>query len=254
VNHPVDYKDISLPIQQPGDDSSRLDASSGVNLVPLVRNFRIRTEVFSENSRDVQDGCVTPGERRLLRFDLLMQNVGDQDLVIGPPAVRPDLFVFSASHNHYHMRDFVEYRLLDIQAEDVKENYKQAICFFDSVRIADWARGDRQFHPGMCNQDQGLSAGWADLYRASIPCQYIVIDDVEDGSYSLLATANAQRIVGEATHIDNTICKGLRFDGNRVIETTSVYCQDWEIQHTNPEERTPEERDLCWSEALICWE
>jgi hypothetical protein len=254
--YPVGFQGIFLPIEQPPDESSdtEQDASNGVNLVPLIRNFRIQTQVFLENSRDVQDGCVTPGEHRLLRFDLLMQNIGDQDLVIGPPAVRPDLFVFSAGHNHYHMIDFVEYRLLDIESEEVTENYKQAICFFDSMRIADWARGNRQFNPGRCNQEQGLSAGWADLYRASISCQYIVVDDVKDGSYSLMATANAQRIVGEVTHMDNTICKALRFVGNRVSETSSDTCRDWEILHTDPDERTPEEKDLCRLEVMACWE
>jgi hypothetical protein len=240
--------------QQGGEDDPDQPALSGVNLAPTVRNFRVDTAVFSEASRDVQDGCVTPGEHRLLRFDLLMHNTGDQDLVIGSPADNPELFVWSAGHNHYHLTDFVEYRLLDASGFPVTENYKQAICFFDSLRIADWARGGRQFDPGRCNEEQGLSAGWADLYRASIPCQFIVIDAVADGSYSLTATANARLLIPEASYLDNMICTGLQFEGERVTVTESAICRSWAALLTHPDARTPEETDLCRSDGYACWE
>jgi hypothetical protein len=43
----------------------------GVNLVTRVRNFSIETRTFSASDHDVQDGCVTPGTHKLLRFDFL---------------------------------------------------------------------------------------------------------------------------------------------------------------------------------------
>lgn len=247
---------IFLPLQQEiGEDGEATQpASSGVNLEPAVRNFRVETAFFTESSRDVHDGCVTPGEHRLLRFDLLMQNTGGEDLVVGAPADNPELFVWSEGHNHYHLTDFVEYRLLDARGFQATENYKQAICFFDSLRIADWARGDRQFDPGRCNEDQGLSAGWADLYRASIPCQFIVIDDLPDGSYSLTATANARLLLPEESYLDNMTCTGLQFEGDRVAVAESPLCRSWETLLTHPDERTPEETDLCRSDGYACWE
>jgi hypothetical protein len=184
-----------------------------------------------------------------------MYNAGDQDLLIGSPADRPELFVWSSGHNHYHLVDFIEYQLYDIRYQKMKESYKQAICFFDSQRISNEARGTRQFSPGSCNTEQGLSAGWADLYRANITCQFIAIDEIPDGSYSLVATVNAQGVVEESSHLDNTICKSLRIEGDRVIETTGRFCTDWDILHTEPGQRTPEARDLCLSDShLICWE
>jgi len=254
--HFRDRLGIFLPLQQVEGEDPEADrqALSGVNLEPAVRKFRVEMAVFSESSRDVQDGCVTPGEHRLLRFDLLMQNTGDQDLVVGAPADRPELFVWSAGHNHYHLTDFVEYRLLDAGGFPVTENYKQAICFFDSLRIADWARGDRQFDPGRCNEDQGLSAGWADLYRASISCQFIVIDDIPDGGYSLTATANPRLLLPEASYLDNMTCTGLQFEGDRVTVTESDLCRSWEVLLTHPDKRSPEESDLCRSDGNACWE
>ncbi len=74
----------------------------GVSLVTIVRNFHSRRESFGPNDHDVQHGCVTPGQHRVLRFDFLSHNAGDADLVVGSPAARPDLFVWSAAHGHYN--------------------------------------------------------------------------------------------------------------------------------------------------------
>jgi hypothetical protein len=63
----------------------------GVNLVTRVRSFAISTQTFTANDHDVQDGCVTPGTHRIMRFDFLSYNAGNSDLVIGSPASRPDL-------------------------------------------------------------------------------------------------------------------------------------------------------------------
>jgi len=75
----------------------------GVNLVTRVRNFSIDQQTFLPSDHDVQDGCVTPGTHRLLRFDFLSYNAGTSDLVIGSPAARPDLFIWSPAHGHYHL-------------------------------------------------------------------------------------------------------------------------------------------------------
>src|SRR5262249_17853984 len=65
-----------------------------VNLVPVVRSFGISTETFTPTSPDVLDGVITPGTHRLMRFDFLSWNIGNQALAIGSPASRPELFVF----------------------------------------------------------------------------------------------------------------------------------------------------------------
>ena len=45
------------------------EGDMGVNLVTIVRNFAIQTEAFAAGSHDVEDGCVTPGTHRIMRFD-----------------------------------------------------------------------------------------------------------------------------------------------------------------------------------------
>lgn len=188
----------------------------GVNLVTRVRNFAISTQTFTANDHDVQDGCVTPGTHRIMRFDFLSYNAGTSDLVIGSPASRPDLFVWSAGHGHYHLRDFNEFLLFNGQGGLATIGYKQAFCAIDIERIGPNASASGRFHN--CNSDQGVSSGWADVYNSGLPCQYIVIDNVQNGDYTLQSTTNAKHVVGEECFGDNTEWTGLRIQGNNTTE------------------------------------
>ena len=188
----------------------------GVNLVTRVRNFAISTQTFSASDHDVQDGCVTPGTHRIMRFDFLSYNAGNSDLVIGSPAARPDLFVWSAGHGHYHLRDFNEFLLFNANGTLATIGYKQAFCAIDIERIGPNASANARF--ANCNSDQGISSGWADVYNSGLACQYIVIDTVPNGDYTLQSTTNAKHVVGEDCFGDNTEWTGLRISGNSVTE------------------------------------
>ena len=188
----------------------------GVNLVTRVRSFAISTQTFTANDHDVQDGCVTPGTHKIMRFDFLSYNAGNSDLVIGSPASRPDLFVWSAGHGHYHLRDFNEFLLFNASGGLATIGYKQAFCAIDIERIGPNASAQPRF--ANCNSDQGISSGWADVYSSGLPCQYIVIDNVANGDYTLQSTTNAKHVVGEDCFGDNTEWTGLRIAGNSVSE------------------------------------
>jgi hypothetical protein len=186
----------------------------GVNLVTRVRNFSIQNRTFAASDHDVQDGCVTPGSHKLLRFDFLSYNAGTADLVIGSPAARPDLFVWSAGHGHYHLKDFNEFLLFNASGALATTGFKQAFCAIDIERISPTASPTARFDD--CNSDQGISAGWADVYSSFLACQFIVLDGVPNGDYTLQSTTNAQHRVGEDCFGDNTIWTGLRLSGNTV--------------------------------------
>jgi hypothetical protein len=200
----------------------------GVNLVTRVRNFSIQNQTFSASDHDVQDGCVTPGSHKLLRFDFLSHNAGDADLVVGSPAARPDLFVWSAAHGHYHLKDFNQFLLFNAAGNLATIGYKQAFCAIDIERISPTASASARFDN--CNVNQGISAGWADVYSAFLACQFIVLDGVADGDYTLQSTTNTQHKVGEDCYGDNTIWTGLRLAGNSVQEIAPPFI---------PEDRIP---------------
>lgn len=193
----------------------------GVNLVTRVRAFTIQNTSFSSTSHDVQDGCVTPGAHKILRFDFLSYNAGSSDMVIGSPASRPDLFVWSSGHGHYHLKDFNEFLLFAAAGNLATIGYKQAFCAIDIERISPTASATPRF--GDCNSDQGISAGWADVYSSFLACQFVVIDGLPNGDYTLQSTTNAKHVAGEECYGDNTIWTGLRITGNSVAEIDPPY-------------------------------
>jgi len=207
-----------------GDNESEADPDAndesedepGVNFVPGVSDFSVSTETFAESSPDVEDGFVSPGEHRLLRFDMIIYNVGDADAELGRPENRPDLFEYSEAHGHSHLKGFNNYVLLDESGEPTGAVRKQTFCLRDLYQTRSNASSDPQFDCGY----QGISAGWADEYDSSLPGQYIVIDDLPDGEYTLRATTNAAGTIDETCDDDNTVRVDLRITGNTVTVQT----------------------------------
>ncbi|WP_265111152.1 lysyl oxidase family protein [Halosolutus halophilus] len=203
------------PDPEPSDD--QVEDRPEVNFVPGVRNFNISTEVFDESSSDVEDGFVTPGEHRLLRFDMIIYNEGDRDAELGRPEDHPDLFEYSDSHGHAHLKGFNNYVLFNESGDRTGVVRKQTFCLRDLYQTRSTANSSAQFD---CEY-QGISAGWADEYDASLPGQYIVIDDLPDGEYTLQATTNAEGTIDEKCDDDNTVRVDLHINNDTVTVHTS---------------------------------
>lgn len=213
---PVAVAAISLLTLAPGlasahepEPTPEVPEMPEANVVPVVGDLSISTRDSDDHS--IEDGCVSPGTHRLLCFDFWTNNIGQGGFVVGSPTERPDLFVESQSHGHYHLKDFNEFALFDLAGNPVIDGAKQAFCLMDTERRGDWGPEEAQFAD--CNSNQGISAGWADLYGKSLPCQFVVIDGVPDGTYVLRSTTNAQRVVPESTFADNTIYTYLQITG-----------------------------------------
>lgn len=187
-------------------------APTGINLVPMVDDFTIRTQKFKANSHDVQDGAVSEGTHRLLRFDFTSYNAGTEDLVVGEPGTGPFTWEESVGHDHFHLVDFNHYQLLSWNGNPITDGRKQSFCLEDSLPIGDHASTTPQF---TCDY-QGISAGWGDLYDSQLPGQYIVIDSVPNGDYRLRVTTDYAGYVAETNETDNTMDVLLRINGNKV--------------------------------------
>jgi hypothetical protein len=154
-----------------------------------------------------------------LRFDIFVENSGLDDLVVGRPQDHPEWFDYSNAHGHYHFRDFNMYTLFNAAGEKVVDGQKQAFCIEDSVRMSSSADANPYF---TCDY-QGISAGWADLYNSRLPGQYVVIDGVRDGNYTLQVTTDYGGMFAETNEDDNTIEIGLSIRGNRVTVTDPAH-------------------------------
>lgn len=125
-----------------------------------------------------------PGQRHLLRFDTITPNAGSSDLVMGVPTNHPNLFHFSECHGHYHFDGYAVYDLLDGAGNIVAEGHKQAFC------LLDWNSWDGSAGSQYTCSNQGISAGWQDVYGGYLDCNWIDITDVPPGDYTLRISVN----------------------------------------------------------------
>jgi hypothetical protein len=136
--------------------------------------------------------------RALMRFDVEIMNYADTDLVVGAPG-DPALYEFSPCHGHYHLRGFTNYELLALDGTLVITGRKQAFCLMDTERW-DPAAGPAKYTCG----DQGISAGWADVYDRSLDGQWLDVTGVRPGRYLLRVSVDFGNLFPEADENDNS--------------------------------------------------
>lgn len=154
---------------------------------------------FSPEDCEVQEGTIEAGRHTLLRFDTQTRNVGGADLIVPSPVGNPD-FEYQECHGHYHFKGFASYRLLDAQEQPVVLGRKVSFCLLDVQR---WDL-DAPRHSRFSCEEQGIQAGWADIYDGGLPGQWIDVTGMADGAYTLEVTLNPERKLFEADYTNNT--------------------------------------------------
>jgi hypothetical protein len=173
----------------------------GVDLIawqPALDPY-LSVETFRDRDCEVQEGMITAGTHTLLRFNTETRNIGGDDLVMPDPQNNPD-FEYADCHGHYHFLGFAKYRLLDAQGVEVASGRKVSFCLLDLSR---WDPGANPQPIYDCSE-QGIQAGWADIYDAGLPGQWIEVDNVPNGTYTLEVTMNADHLIAESDYTNNT--------------------------------------------------
>lgn len=144
----------------------------------------------TEDTCELGEGCLGgTGTRRLMLFTAATPNIGSADLVMGIPANHPELYHYSACHEHYHFDEFARYELRDPDGVTVvATGHKQAFCMLDTVSWA-WPLALPRFDCA----NQGISRGFTDFYDAGLPCQWIDVTGVAPGEYALRIAVNQPR-------------------------------------------------------------
>lgn len=173
----------------------------------LGSQWLVRDENLAAAACSVEEGGITPGLRRLVRFTVTTPNIGDEDVYVGDPNVHvaagDGLFEFASCHHHYHFRHYALYQLIDPRTGKIWKAAKRGFCMLDTDpnphSLAGTSPGPGKYHscggvgiPG----NQGVSAGWADTYRFYLGGQYFVLDGgdgqpaVPPGKYIIRVTVN----------------------------------------------------------------
>lgn len=185
-----------------GNDFPVYDNGGKPDLTVDMRRFESQMEIVDRYFDPVDDRCVFEeyavggsGWRRLLRFDTVVINAGDGDLILGdradPENPYADYFYFAGCHGHYHIRDFSIYELLTLDGAFVVAGEKQGFCFEDSFKY-----GSNQSAGYNCDY-QGITSGWGDWYYKQLPGQWIDITGVPEGDYLVRITLNSAQIFDE---------------------------------------------------------
>jgi Lysyl oxidase len=151
---------------------------------------------FDPASCAVQEGAVRDtGYRRILRFDTVVLNSGDGDLVVGdrsdPNNPYAAWFYFATCHGHYHIRDFSVYELLNEDGTVVIAQQKGGFCMEDSFKY------DGGKSNGYNCAFQGITSGWGDWYYKQLTGQWIDITGIPEGDYIVRATVNLSHTFAE---------------------------------------------------------
>jgi hypothetical protein len=203
------YGAVSLTLVLVAAFAGRATAKSGgADLIVrgdvLAQQWVVRDENIGQVC-SAEEGKVEPGLRRLIRFSVMTPNIGNEDIYVGDPnehiAAGDDLFELAECHKHYHFRHYATYELIGTGGE-VWKAAKRGFCMLDTdPNPAYYGQAPRAGQYRSCGAvgipgNQGISAGWADTYRFTLPGQYFVLDGgdgqpvVPAGNYRIRITVN----------------------------------------------------------------
>ncbi|WP_224240480.1 lysyl oxidase family protein [Hyalangium gracile] len=179
----------------------------------LGRSLYLERKHFSETSCEMLEGCVSgTGERRLLRFSVSIPNFGSGQVRIPGVSRDPSLYQYDSCHAHDHLIGFASYELRDSLGIVTATGRKQGFYLID-------------FHPycmdaaapaEILDDDLVISPGWSDIYTSDLPCQWLDVTDVADGTYSLRVSVDNQNIIDEEDKLPNHADVKLTIQGDRV--------------------------------------
>ena len=187
-----------------GDNRLPPDAAPLADLTLLGEQMAptivVTPQTFAADDCAVVERCVeAAGPRVLLRFDTVTANVGEADLVVGPPpamGASDDTFTWSPCHGHHHVTGYATYELRDASGL-VVAGHKQSFCLHDVQAVRPEAASNNYD----CT-NQGMSAGWADVYSKMLPCQWIDVTGIS-GTFTLRIEVNASRKLVERDTTNN---------------------------------------------------
>jgi hypothetical protein len=192
-------------------------------------------EPWFEDDCAVQEGATEAGVRQLMRFTFTSPNLGLGDLIVGGPDDHPGLFEYHPCHDHFHFKEYADYRLWvpekhaqweayrtanpDVTAEEALAlnpdiaaglitGEKRGFCVIDIAPAGPSLRHDPVVPDAdgkyvACDTNQGISVGWADTYDPTLDGQWIDVTDVAPGAYVLEAEVNAEHVYEELDYSNN---------------------------------------------------
>lgn len=181
-----------------------------IDRAAMANGLHVRQETLTASDCAVLEGCAgASGQRTLIRFTAAIANIGKGDLVLGKPNDNPDLYHFSECHGHFHLQSMVRYDLIDSSGNVVVSSGKRAFCMRDNVKYL----GSAGPSNGYDCDNQGITAGWQDIYPKDLDCQFLDVTGVPGGRYTLRATVNPDGVIEESNRGNNSASISVQING-----------------------------------------
>jgi hypothetical protein len=208
-------------------------------------NNRITYRYIDESSCAVAESCVGgTGWRKLLQFDAGVHNQGTAPLHLGSVDYylagetslneQHHVFEYSACHEHLHFEHYGTF----LYGGDPSLGSKRAFCLLSTERYSNNEQTPLVTDYSNCEY-QGIEAGWGDIYKAGLECQWLDITDVD-----VSAGPTTDSLTFQAND-DGFLCEGTRVldaNGDPLWEATSFTTAEGE-----PVDRMQCSENACWS-------
>jgi hypothetical protein len=160
----------------------------------------VQWQFFAPDDCAIAEGCVGgAGWRRLLRFATWTPNQGTADMYLGRPNDSNPYFEYSECHDHYHFNGYAEYELRETDGSVAAVGHKQAFCLLDFYQYPGTSEEGVHYDCG----NQGIQAGYQDVYDENLDCQWIDVTDVPEGDYTLHIELNVDHVLLESNYENN---------------------------------------------------
>ena len=161
--------------------------------------LRLSTAVANvgDGAMEIRGGAVTPDDKQEVYQRIYESDGSFTDQLAGT-------FIYHEEHSHIHFEDFAQFNLKTVTNDGgvggvVASGDKISFCLLDVTRI----NGSEPRTYRSCGQNQGISAGWTDVYSRGLPGQSINIAGVADGDYWLEVVADPFNRIQESDETNN---------------------------------------------------
>ncbi|MBM3926001.1 MAG: hypothetical protein FJ320_08455 [SAR202 cluster bacterium] len=192
--------------------------------------LEIFPQTFSGSDNNDCDGDGNASNDRIVSQRIFQDNNGNGIFVRGTDTssrtVKAGCMVYHPSHNHWHFDEFTHYRLANLSGGTVSQGSKQSTYIEDTAPRYNLEGQPSSKYYGECasTRAQGLSVGWGDIYRSTLPDQYISIAGVANGEYCLFSTVNPDRRLLETNHNNNGAALRITINGSTVAASSNNSC------------------------------
>ena len=184
------------------------------NEIPGRTLMRFSTEVANAGTGPLEIwGGSTSGNSQQVFQRIYQEDGGSRDTLAGE-------FVYHPGHGHIHFEGFATYDLVDSNGNVVASGGKTSFCLINIRQPFPGVSANADVVHGRggnsCGSIQGISAGYSDVYSASLDDQWIDVTNVADGDYTLQIVTDPDNNIQEADESNNQTSITVRLQNGSV--------------------------------------